>query len=57
MSQENRINGGDEHPPSRPGAMTFLLGAAVIATGAVLVNWEAVSAFIHLPQIKSAFGL
>jgi hypothetical protein len=37
--------------------MTFLLGAIVIVAGAVVVNWEAVSAFIHLPQIKSALGL
>jgi hypothetical protein len=37
--------------------MTFLLGAIVIAAGAVVVNWEAVSAFIHLSQIKSGLGL
>jgi hypothetical protein len=37
--------------------MTFLLGAIVIVAGAVLVNWEAVSAYIHLPQIRSGLGL
>jgi hypothetical protein len=57
MSRENRVNGGDEYPPRRPGPMTFLLGAIVIVAGAVVVNWQAVSAFIHLPQIKSGLGL
>jgi hypothetical protein len=57
MSPENRVNGGDEYPPSRPGPMTFLIGAIVIVAGAVVVNWAAVSAYIHLPQIKSGLGL
>jgi hypothetical protein len=42
MWRENGVNGGDEHPPSRPGPMTFLLGATIIVAGSVLVNWEAV---------------
>jgi hypothetical protein len=37
--------------------MTFLLGAIVVVAGAVVVNWDAVSAFIHLPQIKSGLDL
>jgi hypothetical protein len=57
MSQEHHVNGGDAYPPSRPGPMTFLLGAIVIVAGAVLVNWQAVSTFIHLSQIKSGLGL
>jgi hypothetical protein len=56
MMRENRVNGGDEYPPSRPGLMTFLIGAGVIAAGAVILNWEAISALIHLPQIKSSLG-
>jgi hypothetical protein len=56
MSTENYVNGGDAHPPSRPGLLIFLLGAAVIVAGLILGNWEAVSAFIHFPQIKSGLG-
>jgi len=55
--RDSGVNGGDEYPPSRPTAMTFLLGAAVIAAGTVIMNWEAVSAFMHWPQIKSSLGL
>jgi hypothetical protein len=57
MSAEDHVNGGDEHAPSRPGLKTFLLGAAVIAAGALLVNWEVVSAFIRFPQIKLGLNL
>jgi hypothetical protein len=56
MMRENRVNGGDEYPPSRPTWMTFLVGAALIAAGAIIVNSAAVSAFVHLPQIKSSLG-
>jgi len=37
--------------------MTFLIGAIVIVAGAVVVNWAAISAYIHLSQIKSGLGL
>jgi hypothetical protein len=37
--------------------VTFLFAAAVIAAGVVILNWEAVSALMHLPQIKSSLGL
>jgi hypothetical protein len=57
MMRESRLNGGDEYPPSRPGSMTFLLATVVIAAGVVVMNWEAVSALMHLPQIKSSLGL
>ena len=57
MMRESRLNGGDEYPPSRPGSMTFLLATVVIAAGVVIMNWEAVSALMHLPQIKSSLGL
>jgi hypothetical protein len=57
MMRENRVNGGDEYPPSRPTWMTFLVAAALIAAGAIIVNSAAVSALIHLPQIKSSLGL
>jgi hypothetical protein len=55
--RDNAVNGGDQYPPSRPTTMTFLVGAAIIAAGAVIVNWEAFSALIHLPQLKSSLGL
>jgi hypothetical protein len=42
---------------SRPGLMTFLIGAAVIAAGTATMNWEAISAFFHLPEIKNSLGL
>jgi hypothetical protein len=54
--RESGVNGGDEYPPSRPTLMTFLVGAAIIAAGVALVNWEAISVLIHLPQIKSSLG-
>jgi hypothetical protein len=57
MTAENHVNGGDKFSPSRPGLMTFLIGAAVIAAGTVTMNWEAISAFFHLPEIKSSLGL
>ena len=57
MMSDNHVNGGDKFSPSRPGLMTFLVGAAVIAAGTVTMNWEAISAFIHLPEIKSSLGL
>jgi hypothetical protein len=57
MIRENHANGGDEYPPTRLGFMTFLLGAAVITAGALIMNWEAISALIHFPQIKSSLGL
>lgn len=57
MMRDNHVNGGDQFSPSRPGVMTFVAGAIVIAAGAVIVNWEAISALIHVPQIKSSLGL
>ena len=47
-------------PISRDGdddRFSFHPGVGLIAAGAVVVNWEAVSAFIHLSQIKSGLGL
>jgi hypothetical protein len=45
---------GDEFPPSRPGPITFLIAAVAIAGGALIMNWEAASSFIHFPQITIA---
>jgi hypothetical protein len=56
MMPEKRVNGGDEFPPSRPGLMTFLVAAALIAAGAAIVNSEAISAFFHFSQIRSSLG-
>ena len=59
MMRENHANGGDKFSPGRPGLLTLLVAAAVIAAGAVIaviVNWGAISALIHLPQIKSSLG-
>jgi hypothetical protein len=35
----------------------FLGAAVVLAAGAVIANWAAVSAFVHIPQIKASLGL
>ena len=48
---------GDQYPPSRPGRLTYLIGAAVIAGGVIIVNWAAISSFLHLPQIRTSLGL
>jgi hypothetical protein len=42
---------------AKPFLLTFLVGAAVIIAGALIVNWEAISVLNHLPQIKRSFGL
>jgi hypothetical protein len=50
-------NPSEDYPPSRPGPLMFLGAAVVLAVGAVIANWAAVSAFAHIPQIKASLGL
>ena len=47
----------EDYPPSRPGRAVFLGAAVVCVVGAAIVNWAAISSFVHLPQIKTALGL
>jgi hypothetical protein len=49
-------NPSEDYPPSRPGLMIFLGAAVIIGVGAIIVNWAAISAFAHIPEIKSALG-
>ena len=48
---------GDQFPPSRPGRVTYLIAATIIAGVLAIVNWPAISSFLHLPQIRSSLGL
>jgi hypothetical protein len=50
-------NPSEDYPPSRPGRAVFLGAAVVCVVGAAIVNWAAISSFVHLPQIKTALGL
>jgi hypothetical protein len=50
-------NPSEDYPPTRPGRYMFLGAAVVLAAGAVIANWAAVSAFAHIPQIKASLGL
>jgi hypothetical protein len=35
----------------------MFLGAAVVCViGAIVVNWAAISAFVHVPEIKASLG-
>lgn len=48
---------GDQFPPSRPGRITYLIAAGIIVGVLAIVNWAAISSFLHLPQIRSSLGL
>ena len=48
---------GDQFPPSRPGRVTYAIAAAVLAGVVAIVNWTALSSFLHLPQIRAGLGL
>jgi hypothetical protein len=50
-------NPSEDYPPTRPGRSVFLGAAVVLAVGAVIVNWAAISSFAHVQQIKAALGL
>jgi hypothetical protein len=50
-------NPSEDYPPTRPGRYMFLGAAVVLAAGAVVANWPAVSAFAHIPEIKASLGL
>jgi hypothetical protein len=49
-------NPSEDYPPTRPGLKVFLGAAVVFAAGAIIVNWAAISAFAHVPEIKTALG-
>jgi hypothetical protein len=49
-------NPSEDFPPSRPGIVVFLGAALVCALGAVVVNWPAISLFVHAAEIKTALG-
>jgi hypothetical protein len=49
------INANQTH--SRPSRMTLLIAVGIIAGVTVIVNWEAISAFAHIPQIRQALGI
>jgi hypothetical protein len=49
-------NPSEDYPPSRPGIKMFLGAAVVCIAGAVIVNWAAISAFVHVSEIKTALG-
>jgi hypothetical protein len=42
---------------SRPSRITLLIGLAVVLGVVVIAYWAEISAFAHIPQIKSALGL
>ena len=48
---------GDDYPPSRPGRLTYLIAVSVIVGVVLIMNWPAISSFLHLPQIRASFGL
>jgi hypothetical protein len=50
-------NPSEDYPPTRPGRSVFFGAAVVVAVGAVIVNWAAISSFAHVQEIKSALGL
>jgi hypothetical protein len=49
-------NPSEDFPPSRPGKLVFLGAVVACGLGAVIVNWAAISTFVHVPEIKSALG-
>jgi hypothetical protein len=50
-------NPSEDYPPSRPGRSVFFGAAVIVAVGAVVVNWAAISSFAHVQDIKTALGL
>ena len=49
------INENQHH--SRPSRYTLLAGLGLVLGICVLVYWAEISAFAHIPQIKTALGL
>jgi hypothetical protein len=47
----------EDYPPSRPGPKTLIGAGVVILVGFGIAYWPAISAFIHLPEIRSSMGL
>ena len=58
MTDSNKWhNPSEDYPPTRPGRAVFFGAAVVCIVGAAVMNWAAISSFVHLPQIKTALGL
>jgi hypothetical protein len=51
----NDINENQIH--SRPSRMTLLIAVAVAVGMTVVINWEAISIFARIPQIRQALGV
>jgi hypothetical protein len=51
----NNINENQSH--SRPSRFTLLIALGVVVFVGVIINWEAISAFARIPQIKQVLGL
>jgi len=49
------INENQVH--SRPSRITLLIGLVVVLGVVVIAYWSEISAFAHIPQIKSSLGL
>ena len=49
------INENQVH--SRPSRITLLIGLVVVLGVVVIAYWPEISAFAHIPQIKSTLGL
>jgi hypothetical protein len=49
------INANQVH--SRPSRGTLLIAVGVVLFITVIVNWQVISAFLYIPQIKAAIGL
>ena len=49
-------NPSEDYPPSRPGLKMFLGAAVLCVAGTIIANWVAISAFAHVPAIKTALG-
>jgi hypothetical protein len=58
MSDSNEWhNPSEDYPPTRPGRSIFFGAAVVVAAGAAIVNWAAISSFAHVQDIRTALGL
>jgi hypothetical protein len=57
MTESNEWhNPSEDYLPSRPGIKMFLGAAVVCVIGAIVVNWAAISTFVHVPEIKALLG-
>jgi hypothetical protein len=57
MTESNEWhNPSEDYLPSRPDIKMFVGAAVVCVVGAIVVNWAAISAFVHVPEIKASLG-